>query len=308
MAEERLLKFYNELVSMLHNSKQMGTILFEELVYAFISAHELGDSSLCTEEFYEYILLINITSINNNGDKEEINFSPFDIIDTSYYEKMLTNLSKNILEYRRLMFMARATYEINNDPNSYAYQLSSMGRPDYLNMLFEFSKLKNILRNGWIKRSVNQNYNESDALHSTQMMALAHACFQVYNLNHLNKQKVYEMIIIHEIAETIVGDIVENTEEHLTKSERERVAIQKIFANIQNKEYFIDLWLEFENRGSEEAKFVYELDKLDPVLKARFLDKNLNRDDLFDDFYDYEDKRGTFIDTPLQKLFYSNMY
>lgn len=55
-------------------------------------------------------------------------------------------------------------------------------------------------------------------------------------------------------------------------------------------------------------KFYDELDKLDPVLKARFLDKNLNRADLFDDFYDYEDKRGTFIGTPLQKLFYSNMY
>lgn len=308
MTEEKILKFYDELVRMLHNSNQMGNVLFEELVNAFISAHELGDSSLCTEEFYEYILFLNITAINKKKEDEDIDISPFDIIDTSYYEKMLTNLSKNILEYRRLMFMARATYEINNDPTSYAYQLTALGKPDYLNMLFEFSKLKNILRNGWIKRNVAQNYNESDALHSTQMMALAHACFQIYNLNHLNKQKVYEMIIIHEIAETIVGDIVENTEEHLTKSERERIAIQKIFANLQNKEYFINLWLEFENRESEEAKFVYELDKLDPVLKARYLDRKLNRDDLFDDFYDYEDNRGTFIDTPLQKLFYSNMY
>ncbi|MDE5630733.1 MAG: HD domain-containing protein, partial [Bacilli bacterium] len=121
-------------------------------------------------------------------------------------------------------------------------------------------------------------------------------------------QKVYEMIIIHEIAEAIVGDIVEGSAEHLTKSERERIAIYEIFKNLKNKDYFINLWEEFENRQTEEAKFVYEIDKLDPVLKAKYLDRKLKRDDLFEDFYDYEDNRGTFIDTPLQKLFYSNMY
>ena len=181
-------------------------------------------------------------------------------------------------------------------------------RPEYLGIYKEFGKLKEIIRQGWVKRKVNPDFNESDATHSLQMLALASVCFRLYPLEHLDKQKVYEMIIIHEIAETIVGDIVENSDEHLTKSEKERIAVHKIFANLQYKDYFINLWEEFESRKSEEAKFVYELDKLDPVLKARYLDKELGRDDLFDDFYDYEEKRGTFIDTPLQKLFYSNMY
>lgn len=311
MEEQKILKFYEYLVKLLKQNPVGGDNLFEECANSLLCGHELGDEGVCTPEFYESLLLCNISSINNisKGNKDEVSIYPFDEIDKEYYMALLkNNVLANILTYRRLMFISKLTDDLENNPESYMFQMVATGRPDYLEVVKEFGKIKKILRNGWIKRKVNSKYNESDATHSVQMLALASACFQLYPLKHLDKQKVYEMIIIHEIAETIVGDIVENSLEHLTKSESERIAVHKIFANLHNKEYFINLWEEFETRESEEAKLVYQLDKIDPVLKAKFLDKELNRDDLFDNFYDYEDKRGTFIGTHLQKLFYSNMY
>lgn len=301
MGEEKILKFYDELVKILRKNTKATNTLYEMLANALIMSHELGDNSLCTDRFYENLMLWQITSINGN---EKNDLSPFNIIDEEYYE---SSKPFNILEFRRLLFLAQATEDFTNHPNSLAYKMAENGRPEFMRVLKEFLKIKSILRNGWIKRRVKDEYNESDAMHTIQMLSLASACFCVYPMEDINKSRVYEMIIIHEIAETIVGDILENSLEHLTKSEKERLAIEKIFANLENKEYFINLWEEFEAHETKEAKFAYQLDKLDPVLKARFLDKELNRDDLFDDFYDYEDKRGTFIGSTLQKLFYSDM-
>lgn len=67
--------------------------------------------------------------------------------------------------------------------------------------------------------------------------------------------------------------------------------------------YFISLWEEFEKKETEEALFVYQLDKMDPILKAVFLDLELNRKDLFDDFFSYEKGRNTFKKGKVKKLF-----
>lgn len=302
MKEEKILKFYDELISTLRRGLEAVDVLYEMLANALIMGHELGDSGICRADFYEHLLLWQIISINKGEDND---LKPFNIIDEDYYEKKTVI---DIIEFRRLLFLSQATDDLINNENSFAFKIASSCRPEYISILREFNKIKGILRKGWINRHVDDNYNESDATHTVQMLALASACFRLYPLDHLNRARVYEMIIIHEIAEVIVGDIVENTDEHLSKSEKEAKAIEIIFGNLNNKDYFINLWKEFESKNTEEAKFAYELDKLDPVLKARFLDKELNRADLFDDFYDYEDKRGTFIDTPLQKLFYSDMH
>ena len=59
----------------------------------------------------------------------------------------------------------------------------------------------------------------------------------------------------------------------------------------------------FEDKVSNEAKFVYQLDKLDPILKAKFIDEEMKRDKLFDDFYGFEERRGTFSNGEFKKLF-----
>ena len=65
------------------------------------------------------------------------------------------------------------------------------------------------------------------------------------------------------------------------------------------------MWKEFEKRESKEANFVYELDKLDPVMKAKCLDEILERNDLLLDFYKYEDQRDTFKKSRLKNIFQS---
>jgi len=164
--------------------------------------------------------------------------------------------------------------------------------------------MKEIIRSGWIARNVEKSYQENDAVHIMQMFALAMAYFRLDKDINLDKQKVYETILIHEIGETLAGDIREGASDHNTKHDLERKAVIKTFSLLNKGSYFIRLWDKFEERKTEEASFVYQLDKIDPVLRAKILDASLNREDLFADFYNYEEKRKTFENGRVKKLFY----
>ena len=102
-------------------------------------------------------------------------------------------------------------------------------------------KLDTVIRKGWIKRDVSPNYQESDMTHTVQMFAFACAFYHANNLD-LDLLRIYEMILVHDIGEIIIGDDCEGTEEHLTKPERERKAIIEIFSKLSNGKYYISLW------------------------------------------------------------------
>lgn len=140
------------------------------------------------------------------------------------------------------------------------------------------------------------DFQENDVIHTMQMCALASAYFRLYKPKNLNCQRTFEMILIHEFGEILAGDILEGSKEHESKSEIEERCIREIFGPLQCGQYFISLWCDFEYKKSNEAKFVYQLDKLDPILKAKFIDNELSQDKLFSDFYGFEEKRRTFED------------
>lgn len=193
--------------------------------------------------------------------------------------------------------------------SNHAFIQSNIGRQDIVDnelqkVINSFSQLKNILRTGWIKRNVPLEYQETDIEHIMQMISLAAPLFNNYSDLKLDRKKVYEMILVHEIGEIKAGDIREGTKEHQSKHILEEQAVINVFEKINTGDYFISLWEEFEERKCEEAIFTYQLDKIDPVLKAKILDKRLGRDDLFLDFFNFEEQRKTFKEGKVKELFY----
>lgn len=169
--------------------------------------------------------------------------------------------------------------------------------------ILEFDKERNINRRGWIIRSVPECYYESNALHTMQMVFLISMLCASKLISVDDPKKIYEMILIHEIGENIAGDIVEIDPKHKDKNILEEVGVLRTFNGIDRGDYFIRLWREFEDKKTKIARLAYEIDKLDAVLKAEFLSDILNREDLLNDFYDYEDKRNTFVNSELKPLF-----
>ena len=133
------------------------------------------------------------------------------------------------------------------------------------------NKLKSELRKGWLDWGVKKERLESVAEHiyGVQMLAIAmHSEFGY----QLNLEKVLKMLAIHETEEIIIGDLTIFDISREDKASIGHDAIQKVFASLMNKDEYISLILEFDERQSPEAKFAYFCDKLEADLQARTYD------------------------------------
>lgn len=307
--EKNILSFYKEMVSLIQVDLKISDVFLEQAFTAMMMGHEFGDSSLCQREAYEILLLWNLSYNNYVGHNRDLNYGadledviyPFGDINGDYYKGLITS---NVLLLRRLMFNCRLADELEKgDNNSIAIMLLNKRNSSCNDAFQSVLKLKEIIRTGWIKRKVKTDYLESDTTHIMQMIAFASAYFNLFKPNDLDYNKVMEMILIHEIGEVLAGDIAEGDPLHDDKHALEARGVRTTFAGLKSGEYFIDLWEEFEARETNEANFVYELDKFDPIAKAEYLDEELGRTDLLPDFYGYEEKRGTFNNGKLKKVF-----
>ena len=271
---ENVWTFYENVVKIIWSREDVANDFLKQAITNMLLEKELEQEPLLNEQIYEMILYYNLGYSNQNLRQKSMEIQEI--------EKMITMLQKK----------------------DSSLLLSQKENDELLKVIDSFSQLKNILRTGWIKRNVPLEYQETDTEHTMQMTSLATSIFKGYPDLQLDRKKVYEMILIHEIGEQVVGDIREGTKEHQTKHLREEQAVLNVFENIKSGDYFVNLWEEFEERKSKEATFTYQLDKIDPVLKAKLLDKELGRDDLFLDFFNYEEERKTFKEGKVKELFY----
>ncbi len=307
--EKKFLSFYKNLVTLSQVDLKSSEEFLEQAFTAMMMGHEFCNDRLSQRKSYEILLMWNLSYNSFINKKENLVFSnslesvtyPFSSIDDEgYYEKLIT---ENPLLVRELFFNCRLAFDLEKENSSVAIMLMKLKNSACIDSYKSFSKLKNILRTGWTRRKVREDYLESDATHTMQMIAMASAYFTLFKPKDLEYNKVMDMIIIHEIGEVLAGDIAEGDPLHNDKHAIEALGVRRAFSGLASGDYFINLWEEFESRESNEAKFVYELDKFDPIVKAEFLDKELGRSDLFLDFYSYEEKRGTFKEGKLKKVF-----
>ena len=135
------------------------------------------------------------------------------------------------------------------------------------------NKLKNTIRTGWLDWNVNCDRIESVAEHiyGVQMLAIAIKSEYQYDIDIM---KVIYMLAIHELGETIIGDL---THFQITKEEKEKIeheAVHNILSNLIDGDYIEELFLEFDEHKSKEAIFAYQCDKLECDLQCKIYDEN----------------------------------
>ncbi|KAJ3630123.1 hypothetical protein Zmor_027050 [Zophobas morio] len=144
-------------------------------------------------------------------------------------------------------------------------------------------QLKKTKRAGWIYHGVNSP--ESIADHMYRMALLS---FCLPNDLSINKDRCIKMSLVHDLAESIVGDITPM--DNVTKEEKreaERAAMKQIEATLlkdgKSSSEGLDLellvlWEEYELGTSKEAKLVKDLDKFEMLLQAFEYEKEQNID------------------------------
>ena len=134
------------------------------------------------------------------------------------------------------------------------------------------NKLKNIIRTGWKDWNVKKERLESVAEHifGTQMLAIAMNSEYQYDIDIM---KVIFMLAIHELGETIIGDL---TQFQISKEEKIKIehdAVKEILSNLLEEKQIEELFLEFDSHKTKEAMFAYQCDKLECDLQSKLYDE-----------------------------------
>ena len=157
---------------------------------------------------------------------------------------------------------------------------------DILAFYMKYNQLKNIYRQGWLKVRIGLEHKdkcESVADHSFSVALFALTIIEKNNLK-LDAYRCLKMAIVHELGEVYAGDFTPY--DNITKEEKhikEKESILEVLKTIDEDNDYLEIWEEFENQETEEAKFIKNVDQLEFLLQAgaygydvKYFERSLN--------------------------------
>jgi len=134
-----------------------------------------------------------------------------------------------------------------------------------LNFIIEIDKVKNIFRKSIL---FNTTRFENDAEHSWTISIMCILLKEYANFE-VNIEKVVSMLLIHDIVEIDAGDTFLYSLQRDNAHINEEQAATRIFGMLEldQKEYFLNIWKEFEEMKTNEAKFASVFDRLEPLIQ-----------------------------------------
>lgn len=133
-----------------------------------------------------------------------------------------------------------------------------------LHFLQEAEQLKTVLRSGF----TSSGRGESTAEHSWRLCLMAMIFADEFA--DMDMLKIIKMCIIHDLGEAIHGDVPAIVKHHHPdKSEQERNDLHALTQVLDEatRADILDLWQEYEDAATPEAKTVKALDKLETILQ-----------------------------------------
>jgi putative hydrolases of HD superfamily len=134
-----------------------------------------------------------------------------------------------------------------------------------LNFIIEIDKVKNIYRKSLL---FDKSRFANDAEHSWTIAIMAILLREYANFE-VDIEKVVLMLLIHDIVEIDAGDTFLYAADRKDAHIKEEKAAERIFGILEQdqKERYISLWKEFEDKKTNEAKFAVVFDRLEPLLQ-----------------------------------------
>ena len=156
-------------------------------------------------------------------------------------------------------------------------------------------ELKNVPRQGWKEKlEIDNPESVADHSYSTSVMSMV-----LSDLDGLDTEKIIKMALLHDLSESIIGDITPDKMLKDEKINKENFAMKQILKNLPNKiaaQYF-EIWSEYQKNSSQESKLLHDIDKLEMALQAKFYqDKGISKE-----------KLHTFFNTAKKKIKNKNL-
>jgi putative hydrolase of HD superfamily len=170
-------------------------------------------------------------------------------------------------------------------------------------MILDFFKnaanLKNIPRQGWIyKLSIDDPESVADHSYSMAMMGMV-----ISDLENYDSEKILKMALLHDLAESKIGDYTPEQIDKEKKMELENSAFVEIVKNLPNiiKSQYLQIWKEYQENISDESKIIHQIDRLEMVLQAKKYQKEGHSKEKLEPFF--ESAKKDITNSKLKELF-----
>lgn len=160
-----------------------------------------------------------------------------------------------------------------------------------IEFLYEMGSLRFVQRT-W-KRFLNVDFQNLAEHH---MMVTWTALLIAKHEKVAGTDKIMKMAIVHDIAESRTGDVDYLSRQYVTRDEE--LGIKDMLKSTELEKEFLELWEEYEDRETIEAKIVKDADNLviDLELREQYT-KGLRTDMMFSDYRDQLEKKIFFTKT-----------
>lgn len=122
---------------------------------------------------------------------------------------------------------------------------------------------------------IGEDRRENDAEHTFHVAAMS-IFLQEKSKIKVDINRVVKMLLIHDLVEIFAGDTFAYSENgNIGKFDREKQSMDKLksYLSHDNGELLESLWLEFEGKSTNEAKYANAMDRIQPILS------NISRED-----------------------------
>ena len=148
-----------------------------------------------------------------------------------------------------------------------AQHLKILSKRKDLTQFFQYVlRLKYVKRAGWISKVKVQN-PESVADHTFSMCAVS---MVLSDILRLDTELVMKMVILHDLAESIIGDYMPGEISKKQKILKEKKAMNYILYCIPSniRPNYRKIWHEYSQNKTDIAQLVHRLDKFEMLLQA----------------------------------------
>jgi len=168
-----------------------------------------------------------------------------------------------------------------------------------LNFFKTAANLKNISRQGWIdKLSLDSPESVADHSYSMAIMSMV-----ISDLENYNSEKILKMVLLHDLAESKIGDYTPDQISKEKKKELENKAFFEIVSNLPDgvRTQYLKIWQEYQENNSPESKIVHQIDRLEMVLQAKLYQKEGHSKEKLYSFF--ESAKIDIVHPKLKELF-----
>ncbi|MHB8061711.1 MAG: HD domain-containing protein [Ruminiclostridium sp.] len=135
-----------------------------------------------------------------------------------------------------------------------------------IEFIIEIDKMKQIFRQNVV---IGTSRNENDAEHSWHLAIMAILLSEYSVEKNIDILKVVKISIVHDLVEVYAGDtFCYDDKGYEDKAEREQKAAERLFniLPVDQADEIWNLWREFEEQITPEARFAACLDRLQPLI------------------------------------------